>query len=380
MKRRWKILAGLVGLLLALAVLNAFAANRETQPARVTVEGAEILELPGGSLQILDVPADQPAADPDAPSPPIVLIHGYTGSIRWWQETIPLLAQNHRVIAVDLLGHGGSAKPSSGYTVPGQADLIAQALGELEVEGAIMVGHSLGATVAVAVAEQASQLVDRLVIIGMAPSIGEYGDLNLLSRISRLPVLGQAIKRLMPDPLARHGLEQGFAPGFPVPDFAVDDVRRMTYPPYHDWPVANSSFTDEQPLDQRIEGAFVPLLAIFGAEDQIFDARTSLSAYAALEGAQTELMEGIGHSPMVEAPEETAALIEAFAAPPQEETPAAAERDESNLPRSRTEEPPAANRQSQSTRPRQPSARPRQTRQAERPRVSQSPRQNSSQD
>lgn len=383
MKRRWKVLIGLILLLLALAVLNAFAANRETQPARVTVEGGEILELPGGALQVLDVaPSEPPAStegggenDPSAlPLPPIVLIHGYTGSINWWQEVIPLLSRHHRVIAFDLLGHGGSAKPSSGYTVAGQADLIAQALNELGVEGAVLVGHSLGGTIAVAVTERASELVDRLVIIGMAPSVGEYGDLSLLSKISRLPVLGQAIKRITPDPLARRGLEQGFAPGFPVPDFALEDLRRMTFPAYHDWPDANRSFTDESPLDDRIESSFVPLLAIFGAEDQIFNARTSLSAYAALEGAQTELIEGVGHSPMVEAPERTAELLEAFATPPP--APEAGEAEptpELAQPRSRNEDPPASNRQSRSAHPRQPSARQRQRRQAERPRASQSP-------
>lgn len=357
-----------------MAVLNAFAANRETEPARITVEGAEILELPGGALQVLDVPAAQPE-----PSPPIVLIHGYTASINWWQEMIPLLSRNHRVIAIDLLGHGGSAKPSSGYSVAGQADLIAQALGELEVEGAVLVGHSLGGSIAVSVTEQASELVDRLVIIGMAPSIGEYGDLDLLARISHLPVLGQAIKRLTPDSLARQGLQQGFAPDFPVPDFAVEDLRRMTYPPYHDWPSANRSFTDEQPLDERVEAAFVPLLAIFGAEDQIFDPRTSLSAYAALPGAQTELLDGIGHSPMVEAPEKTARLIESFAASAEPVPTAEEVTPESDLPRSRTEEPPVANRRPQSARPQQPSARQRQRRQAERPRGSRSQGQSSRQ-
>lgn len=324
MKRRWKVISGLVVVLLALAVLNAFAANRETEPARVTVEGGQVVELAGGALQVLDVPpreVETPAKErksgegKSAEPLPIVLIHGYTGSINWWQEMIPLLSEHHRVVAIDMLGHGGSAKPTSGYTVPRQADLVAQALNELGIEGAVLIGHSLGGSVVTAVAERASELVDRLVIIGMAPAVEGYGDLSLLSKISRLPVLGQASKRLTPDAITRKGLEQGFAPGFPVPDYVVEDVNRMTYPPYHDWPDALSSFTSEKPLDQRIKASYVPLLVIFGSEDRIFDARTSLSTYAALEGARTELLDGIGHTPMIEAPEKTAALIEEFATP-----------------------------------------------------------------
>ena len=224
------------------------------------------------------------------------------------------------MIAVDLLGHGGSAKPGSGYSVPSQADLIAQALNQLEVEGAVVIGHSLGGAVATALAERASQLVDRLIIVGMAPAVDGFGSLDLTSRLSRLPVIGQASKRLAPDALLRSGLQQGFAPDFPVPDFAVEDVNAMTYTAYHDWPPANEQFTEERPLNERIEQSFVPLMVVFGAEDQIFDARSSISAYAALPGTRTELLEDVGHSPQVEAPEETAALILDFAKPAPEPT------------------------------------------------------------
>ena len=57
----------------------------------------------------------------------------------------------------------------------------------------------------------------------------------------------------------------------------------------------------------------MPLLAIFGAEDQIYDARGALSAYAAVPGARTALIAGAGHSPNVEKPAQVARLIEAFA-------------------------------------------------------------------
>jgi len=332
LKRRWKILIYLLVALAALALLNTFVTNSETEPAEVTVEGAEILAVPGGDLQVLDVPASEPPAmdgrraprggsgerGGNVPTPttaPIVLIHGYTGSINWWQDVIGDLSRRHRVIAIDLLGHGGSAKPGSGYTIANQADLIAQILNQLDVEGAVLVGHSLGGTVVTAVAERSSELVDRLILIGMAPDVEEFGNLDLTSRISRLPVIGQATKRLAPDALLRDGLEQGFAPGFPVPDYAVTDLKRMTFTAYREWPGANEGYTAEQPLNERIEASFIPLQVIFGAEDQIFDARASLNAYAAVPAAQTELLEGVGHSPMVEAPEETVALIEAFAAP-----------------------------------------------------------------
>jgi pimeloyl-ACP methyl ester carboxylesterase len=82
---------------------------------------------------------------------------------------MPLLDRTHRVIAVDMLGFGGSEKPGSGYSIEDQAIVIAQALVRLGVRHATVVGHSLGGTVATALAERASALVDRLAIVDQTP-------------------------------------------------------------------------------------------------------------------------------------------------------------------------------------------------------------------
>ena len=78
---------------------------------------------------------------------------------------MPLLDREHRVVAVDLLGHGGSEKPDSGYSIPNQADLVAEALERLGVRHAEVVGHSLGGGVATALAERSPELVETVVII-----------------------------------------------------------------------------------------------------------------------------------------------------------------------------------------------------------------------
>ena len=310
MRRGWKILIGLAAGLAVLLVLNTIALDRETKSAEVTVDGATVLNFAGGDLQVLDTGAGAPVRG----RPPIVLLHCFTCSINWWDDLIPLLRSGHRVIAIDLLGHGGSEKPRTGYSMENQAQIIAQALNQLGVEGATVVGHSLGATVATALAEQSSELVDRLVIVDQAPGRG-YGSFDLLTSATFVPVLGEALWRTKVDFTIRDGLEQAFAPGFDVPDQFVDDVKRMTYTAYDHSGAEAGDYTDQEPLDERIRAAYVPLLVIFGADDQIYDARESLSAYADVPGARTEQIAGAGHSPNVERPEETAKLILDFAGP-----------------------------------------------------------------
>src|SRR5690349_10069435 len=167
MGRRWKITLGVVAALLALLAVNAVVTDGETEGAGVTVPGGRVLDLPDGDLQVLD-------RGPRHGSP-IVLIHCFSCAMDWWDGMLPLLERRHRVVAVDLLGHGGSEKPGSGYTPERQAMAVAEALERLGVDRATVVGHSLGGSVTVALAQNDPRLVSRAVIIDMPPD-NSYGD------------------------------------------------------------------------------------------------------------------------------------------------------------------------------------------------------------
>ena len=305
--RRWpRVLLTVVAVLALLLAVNAIVLDRQTKSAEVTVEGGEIVRLPGGDLQVLDV-------NPSGREP-IVLLNCFTCSINWWDELIPELERaGHRVIAIDLLGHGGSEKPGSGYAIEEQAQLVSRVLGQLGVEQPIVVGHSLGGAVAVGLAEEASRLVGGVVIMDTEPDTS-YGKLGLLARASTTPIIGQGLWRVKMDSTIREGLEEAFAPGYEVPDQFIDDVKRMTYTAFDESSSAFDDYVSESALDQRLRPLGKPLLAIFGAEEQIVDdPREALSAYAGVKGAQTALVRGAGHSPNVERPIETARLILRFA-------------------------------------------------------------------
>jgi pimeloyl-ACP methyl ester carboxylesterase len=309
MRRGWKILIGVVVVLIVLLGLNALSVDHETKAAGVTEAGGKILDLSGGDLEVVE-------RGPKT-APPIVLIHCFTCAVNYWDGMIPRLARQHRVIAVDLLGHGGSEKPSSGYSVSSQAEVVAEALGKLGVRDAEVVGHSLGGPVAIALAEQSPQLVNRLVAIDSIPDTS-YGDVGFVGELPFKPVIGQALWRIKPDFSIRDGLKVAFAPGFPVPDAFVEDVKRLTYSAYTGSHDAFDDYTGEKALPERAAAIGKPLLAIMGAEEQIAnDPSEALAAYRDADPeAQTKLIVGAGHSPNVEKPAQTAALVLAFAAPP----------------------------------------------------------------
>lgn len=303
MARKWKILIAAVAALAVLSAVNTLVVEAETKPATVTVPGGRILRLPGGEMQVLEKGPRR--------APPIVLLHCFACSIAWWQRMIPLLDRSHRVIALDLRGFGGSEKPASGYSMADQAAFVAEALKRLGVHRATVVGHSLGGTVATALTEVPGNYVGRLVIVDQAPDESFSKGLGFTAELSTTPVLGPALWQVTPDFAVKDGLEVAFAPGYEVPEQFVDEFNRMTYTSY-DSDDEEGDFMSAAPLDRRIERSGTPLLAIFGAEDQIYESQRALAAYAKVPGAQTVLIPGAGHSPNVERPRRTAELVLGF--------------------------------------------------------------------
>jgi pimeloyl-ACP methyl ester carboxylesterase len=116
--------------------------------------------------------------------PVIVLIHGITGSSDTWVDIIEELAEDHTVVAPDLLGHGESAKPRGDYSLGAYASGIRDLLAALGHDRATVVGHSLGGGVAMQMAYQFPERVERLALV----SSGGLGrEVNILLRAAALP-------------------------------------------------------------------------------------------------------------------------------------------------------------------------------------------------
>lgn len=99
---------------------------------------------------------------------PVVLIHGYSGDLNSWMFNVEALADRAPVIAIDLPGHGGSSKDVGDGSLKMLAQTVASALSALGVDRAHLVGHSLGAAVAVRLAADQPGLPASLTLIAPA--------------------------------------------------------------------------------------------------------------------------------------------------------------------------------------------------------------------
>jgi len=102
---------------------------------------------------------------------PLVFIHGWLGSWRYWVPTMEELSVKHRAYAFDLWGFGDSDKLSKPYSIDAYVELLGQFLDKLGVMRPTLVGHALGGVVALLFASQASDRVERIVGVSM-PLVG----------------------------------------------------------------------------------------------------------------------------------------------------------------------------------------------------------------
>jgi pyruvate dehydrogenase E2 component (dihydrolipoamide acetyltransferase) len=211
---------------------------------------------------------------------PVVLIHGFGGDLNNWLFSLPALAEEHTVYALDLPGHGGSSKDVGAPL----ADSVVGFLDAVGLERPHMVGHSLGGLVAAQVAARGRAA--SLTLIAPAgfgqPVNEEYldGFITAESRRELKPVL-----QLL------------FADESLVTRSLVDDVlkyKRIDGVTEALTTLRTTAFVDAPDVD-------VPVLTIWGAEDRIIP-----------PGPDAEIVEGAGHSPHMEAAGEVNRLIDRF--------------------------------------------------------------------
>jgi len=302
-RRRWiAISAFAVVLAVAVLLVNAFLVDRTTRAA---------VARDGGSLLDTGVVPANVLVEGDGPT--IVMIHGFGAALDWWDEIAPRLAEDHRVIRLDLIGHGGTEAPQRGYSIERQAALVAAVLDAQEAGKVVVIGHSMGGEVATALAEARPDRVEKIVLIDTPPA--GTAAFDRLTRLYLSPVVGPLLDRFANDALYREALAQGFAPGFDVPQRFVTDLAQLTYPAAvgaHDGSVA---YRSAETIPERLAALkpAPPLLVIVGTLDAIVPVDEA-QKYRAVPGVRIVTLDGVGHSPMVEAPDRTLDLIRTFLA------------------------------------------------------------------
>jgi len=240
----------------------------------------------------------------------VVFIHGMAGSSHTWREVMPAIAERHEVIAPDLLGHGESAKPMGDYSLGAFASGLRDLLTVLEVPSVTVVGQSLGGGVAMQLAYQHPELVERLVLVG---SGGLGREVSWILRLLTLP----GSEYLMPLFFPRFVTDSGNAVsgrlaglGLRLPNVA--ELWRA-YASLSGAPdrqafirtlraVIDPGGQSVSANDRLYLTAVLPTMIVWGDADPIIPVEHAYAAHEAMPGSRLEIFEGAGHFPHVEEP------------------------------------------------------------------------------
>jgi len=283
--------------------------------------------------------------------PPVVLLHGFMLSGALWAHQLRDLAGRHRVIVPDLRGHGRSVPGTSGFSwvpAPGHvAELRADArmaaaqqgspgvrrmaadvravLATLEVEHALVVGHSMGGMVALQLvhdleAEELRRRVAGLALVSTtAGPFTRLPGLGGMARVAR-PVSARAVSladRLGVSVVASQDLRWwltrlGFGADAPPPQVRFVEGMHLATP--------SATVVDLLPslamfdLSKWLGSVDLPVLVVVGSHDRLTPPRHALRTAAALAHSELVELPRCGHMPMIERRHEFTRLIEEFAA------------------------------------------------------------------
>ena len=240
---------------------------------------------------------------------PVLLLHGFPLDHTIWEAQIEALSARWRVIAPDLRGHGQSPIWGGVFTMDDMAADVAALLDTLGIERATWVGHSMGGYVAMAALRRVPERVAGVGMVATHP-FADAPEKRTQRELSAQQVLSEGTEALVE---AMLGVL--FAPETP-PD--TDYVQRVA---------AIMRRTSPQSVAAALRGmaarpssvatllrARVPMIVIAGRHDQIVTRNIMRRIADQLPPVPIRQIEGAGHMPMLECPQETSAMLDDFLA------------------------------------------------------------------
>jgi pimeloyl-ACP methyl ester carboxylesterase len=270
------------------------------------------IEVDGVPINYVDVTArgasgtGHPAGSGD--EEPVVLVHGLGGQWQNWLENIPRLAQERRVLALDLPGFGLTPEPSDGeISISGYGrcvDAFCEKLGLGKVD---MVGNSMGGFVAAEVAIQFPERVSRLVLVsaaGITSADTLQAPILTFGRVATALATNSAARhrRVAARPMTRHAALALVArhPRLLKPDLAYEGFFKGA---------GKGGFDDalraclDYDFRDRLPDVSVPTLIVWGEKDSIIPVRDANEFERLIADSRKVVMKDTGHIPMAERPQ-----------------------------------------------------------------------------
>ena len=269
------------------------------------------IEIGGRSVNVIDLGS----------GPPILFIHGLSGSWQNWLEQLPVFARDHRVVTFDLPGFGASEMPAEPISISGYGRLVDALCSALEIESAAVVGNSMGGFIGAELAIAFPARVERLVLVSAAGLTVEHQrDERALAVLRTLDKrlaayaawLGTRSDALSRRPRARRlifGLVAHRPDLLPAP-LVAEQIRGSGKPGFVPALDALTSY----PIRDRLPEIACPTLIVWGAEDHLVPVGDADEFARLIPNSRKVVWSQTGHVAMLERPAAFNRLLAAFLA------------------------------------------------------------------
>src|SRR5947209_6316803 len=254
--------------------------------------------------------------------PPIVFVHGLSGSWTNWLEQLPVLAREHRVLALDLPGFGHSPMPVGEITISAYARLLDGLLAQREMAAAAVVGNSMGGFIGAELAIAFPQRVERLVLVSAA-GLSTYNEPRAtratpaLRRTERILAATTAWMASYSDAVTRRprlrqaalNVIAAHPKQLPGP-LAAEQVRGAGKPGF----MGALGAVLEYDVRERLPEIACPTLIVWGDRDMLISVRDADVFAELIPNSRKVVYADTGHVAMLERPAAFNALLHKFLA------------------------------------------------------------------
>jgi pimeloyl-ACP methyl ester carboxylesterase len=276
---RWKKL-GLIVLLLAIA----FAAFAWLQPLALVRAGGHFALWRGGiHSHFTQVGGYRIHYYEGGEGPPLVFVHGLGAESLNWVPAMLDMRQQFHVYAIDLLGHGESQKPDIAYSIEQQSEMLRQFLASQNIKSADVVGVSMGGWVALKLAIEHPDAVNRLVV---ADAAGLKFQTNITVK-SFLPATPEEFNAFMAMLTPRQ-----YAAPYPVRRDFLNQVAERAWVTRR---IFDSFLTYQDVLDGKLQAVKSPVLVIWGKQEKLIPLATGEEMKRELPNASLLVCTDSGH-------------------------------------------------------------------------------------
>lgn len=238
----------------------------------------------------------------------VVLLHGYLESMLVWEDFIPLIYKQVRVVTLDLPGHGISVVEGTCHSMEFLADVVAEAMRALGVERFTVVGHSMGGYVALALAEKYAERLDGLVLLSSTPNPDT--ELKRENRRREIELIRSGKKEL----LARVAPAAGFAAcnRQRMKEY-IEDLTEQVHVTEDEGIIALlNGMIERKDQNEMLRQSSVKQLFILGRKDEYIVEEVAEKMAAEHPLAEVVWLDNAGHMGFLEEPEKTAEALLKF--------------------------------------------------------------------